>query len=93
MGLKSLLYNRIKEKNFVSLDELYVLTEENGQKQSTCEKRLRELTGIGRIEPNKNNHGHISGYTYKNNNEFVEWLDSVLSQMSDKNTTEQLKLI
>lgn len=66
MSLKQILYNEIKSKNTLTLQDIYKICDVNGYKHDNSSRRLRELMATGSISPIKNSKGAIIGYAISN---------------------------
>ncbi len=62
-SLKQLLFQEIKSRGSLTLNEVEKICHDNGYKTSNAERRLRELMANGSISPIKNSKGAIIGYT------------------------------
>lgn len=63
MSLKQLLYQEIKSRGSLTLNEVEKICHDNQYKTSNAERRLRELMANGSISPIKSNRGAIIGYS------------------------------
>jgi hypothetical protein len=61
-SLKQLLYQEIKSRESLTLNEVESICHLNSYKTSNAERRLRELMANGSIIPIKNIKGAITGY-------------------------------
>lgn len=63
MSLKQLLYQEIKSRGNLTLNEVEKICHDNSFKLSNAERRCRELMANGSIIPIKNIKGAIIGYS------------------------------
>lgn len=63
MSLKQILYNEIKSKKTITLQDVYKICDVNGYKHDNSSRRCRELMANGSISPIKNIKGAIIGYS------------------------------
>ena len=66
MSLKQLLYQEIKSRGSLTLNEVEKICHDNQYKTSNAERRCRELMATGSISPIKNSKGAIIGYAISN---------------------------
>jgi hypothetical protein len=62
MSLKSQIYQEVKRLGYCPLDIIHGLAEQGGYKQSTAEKKCRELAEIKSIVPVYNDKGYLTAY-------------------------------
>jgi len=62
MSLKQILYQEIKSRGNLTLNQIEAICHDHGYKISNAERRLRELMATGSISPIKNSKGAIIGY-------------------------------
>lgn len=63
MSLKSLLFQEIKSRGSLTLNEVEKICHEAKYKLSNAERRLRELMATGSVKPLKCENGAIIGYS------------------------------
>ena len=64
MSLPQTIYDTAKANGYLSLDLLYSLTTQLGQKQSTGERKARQLAQQGSLVPVYDNKCHLKGYNF-----------------------------
>ena len=66
LSLKETIYLEVQLRNFCPLDVIHLLAKRGGYKQSTSEKKCRELSEVGKIKPRYNDKGYVAGYEMVN---------------------------